>query len=420
VLSTVSALLARRCSASRRVRHWAGVIPTAALVLAGSAAGLAGSAPAAAAAAPPGPVVGPACPNVMMIAARGSGEQPQPGSKYGTWSNPAAYTVLDPSYGAYYGVGHFNYAVYTGLANPGSSLRFALNPARYPADPGPEAFTNLTKFQASAADGAYSIVTEINRARAACGDQLRFVLAGYSQGAWSVHIALYALDAATLNSISAVVLFGDPEFQPGQVIDRGSQNGLGNSGVATAIDVSHRNVPASIRARTASYCLPRDPICQGVSPVNGLTAGAAYLGYCQLVNWAEGKCPHTSYFTSGRTSDAAAFARALLPPPPPPTGPGSGPPPVTYRYYVYHTCANGHCGLNIRTGPGYTHYAVTRVLSDGTAVDIVCQTRGESVSGADGSSSNVWDRLAQGDYAADFYIDTPGMTGSFSPPIPQC
>ena len=321
MLSTVSAFLARRCSASRRVRHWAGVIPTAALVLAGSAAGLAGSAPAAAAAAPPGPVVGPACPNVMMIAARGSGEQPQPGSKYGTWSNPAAYTVLDPSYGAYYGVGHFNYAVYTGLANPGSSLRFALNPARYPADPGPEAFTNLTKFQASAADGAYSIVTEINRARAACGDQLRFVLAGYSQGAWSVHIALYALDAATLNSISAVVLFGDPEFQPGQVIDRGSQNGLGNSGVATPIDVSHRNVPASIRARTASYCLPRDPICQGVSPVNGLTAGAAYLGYCQLVNWAEGKCPHTSYFTSGRTSDAAAFARALLPPPPPPTGP---------------------------------------------------------------------------------------------------
>ena len=414
MLSTVSALLARGCRAPRRARRRTGVIQAAVLVLAGSAAGLAGSVPAAAAAAPPGPVVGPACPNVMMIAARGSGEQPQPGGKYGTWSNPAAYTVLDPAHQAYYGVGHFNYAVYTGLANASTSLRFALNPARYPADPAPEAVTNYKAYQASAADGAYSIVTEINRARAACGNQLRFVMAGYSQGAWSVHIALYALDAATLNSISAVVLFGDPEFQPGQVIDRGSQNGLGNSGLATPFDASHRNVPASIRARTASYCLPQDPVCQGI----GL-GGPGYLKHCLDVNWAEGKCPHTSYLTSGRTSDAAAFARALLPPPPP-TGSGSGPPPVTYRYYVYHTCANGHCGLNIRTGPGYTHYAVTRVLSDGNAVDIVCQTRGESVSGADGSSSNVWDRLAQGDYAADFYIDTPGMTGSFSPPIPQC
>ena len=355
-----------------------------------------------------------------MIAARGSGEQPQPGGKYGTWSNPAAYTVLDPSYNIYYGVGHFNYAVYTGLADPNSRLRFALDPARYPADPAGEILSNLPAFKASAADGAYSIVTEITRVRAACGDRVRFVLAGYSQGAWSIHIALYALDTAALNSISAVVLFGDPEFQPGQAIDRGSQSGLGNSGVATPIDVSHRNVPASLRARTASYCLPHDPVCQGISPVSGLSAAAAYLANCKLVNWAEGKCPHTSYFTSGRTSEATAFVRPLLPPPPAPTGPSSGPPPVTYRHHVYHTCANGHCGLNIRTGPGYTHYSVTRVLSDGDAVDIVCQTRGESVSGIDGSSSNVWDRLAQGDYAADFYIDTPGMTGSFSPPIPQC
>jgi hypothetical protein len=98
----------------------------------------------------------------------------------------------------------------------------------------------------------------------------------------------------------------------------------------------------------------------------------------------------------------------------------AAPPPATYHYAVYHTCANGHCGLNGRAGPGYSGYAVTRVLLDGAAVDIVCQTRGESVSGIDGSSSNVWDKTAQGDFFADFYINTPGMTGSFSPPIPQC
>ena len=94
--------------------------------------------------------------------------------------------------------------------------------------------------------------------------------------------------------------------------------------------------------------------------------------------------------------------------------------PQYYVHHVYNTCANGACGLNLRSGPGYSNYPVTRVLVDGDAVDIVCQTTGQSVSGKDGSSSDVWDKTVQGDYAADFYIDTPGMTGSFSPPIPQC
>jgi hypothetical protein len=104
-------------------------------------------------------------------------------------------------------------------------------------------------------------------------------------------------------------------------------------------------------------------------------------------------------------------------PAPTSTAPSS---PKTYVYAVYHTCANGACGLRFHSGPGYSNYPVTRVLVDGNAVAIVCQTRGQSVSGIDGSSSNVWDKTAQGDYAADFYIDTPGMTGAFSPPIPQC
>lgn len=100
--------------------------------------------------------------------------------------------------------------------------------------------------------------------------------------------------------------------------------------------------------------------------------------------------------------------------------PATSSPPKSYVYDVYNTCANGACGLDFRSGPGYSDYSVTRVLVDGDAVDIVCQTAGQSVSGKDGSSSDVWDKTAQGDYAADFYIDTPGMNGAFSPPIPQC
>ncbi len=110
--------------------------------------------------------------------------------------------------------------------------------------------------------------------------------------------------------------------------------------------------------------------------------------------------------------------------PAPSSGPTSSPPPASgstvYYHQVYHTCANGACGLRFHTGPGYSSYAVTRVLLDGTTIGIVCQTRGQAVSGADGSSSNVWDRTVQGDYAADFYVNTPGMTGAFSPPIPEC
>lgn len=107
-----------------------------------------------------------------------------------------------------------------------------------------------------------------------------------------------------------------------------------------------------------------------------------------------------------------------LPSSPSPSAPP--PAPSTYRYYVYHTCANGACGLNARTGPGYTNYKKTRVLYDGNPVDIVCQTTGEAVTGIDGSSSVVWDRLVQGDYVSDFYVNTPGTNGAFSPPIPRC
>lgn len=268
--------------------------------------------PGALAASPPGPVLGPACPDVMVIAARGSGEQPQPKGPHGSWDNPAAYTFKD----TYYGVGEFNYTVYSALKTADSGLRFSLDPVRYPADQALEAVTDYPAYESSAAAGASDIVTEIARTRAVCGDQIRFVLAGYSQGAWSVHRALYALAAlndGSLGLISAVVLFGDPEFQPGQVIDRGSQKGLGNSGLATPIDVSHRNVPLSLRTKTASYCLPHDPICQGVSPVSGLAAGVVYLAHCWAVNWAPGKCPHTSYGTSGLTAKAASFVRPLLP-----------------------------------------------------------------------------------------------------------
>lgn len=107
----------------------------------------------------------------------------------------------------------------------------------------------------------------------------------------------------------------------------------------------------------------------------------------------------------------ANVANSAPAPPPPP------PPPAYYVHHVFGTCADGLCGVNVRSGPGYTSYPKVGGLYDGWEADIVCQTLGETVSGGPGTSS-VWDRLTSGGYVTDVYIDTP--SNGFSPPIPQC
>lgn len=104
-------------------------------------------------------------------------------------------------------------------------------------------------------------------------------------------------------------------------------------------------------------------------------------------------------------------------PAPAPTPPS--PPAGSYPHHVYHTCADGACGLRLHTSPS-VNAPVLGTRNDGDEVDLVCQTTGDVVTGLDGSGSNVWDKLADGSYASDFYIDTSGTNGAFSPPIPRC
>ncbi len=109
--------------------------------------------------------------------------------------------------------------------------------------------------------------------------------------------------------------------------------------------------------------------------------------------------------------------------PPPPPGPLPPSPPAQPTYYVHHvygTCADGGCGLNERSGPGYGSYSSAGMLYDGEEVDIVCQTAGEVLTPNHGTASDVWDKLSNGDYVSDVYVDTPGVGGGFSPPIPNC
>jgi len=87
------------------------------------------------------------------------------------------------------------------------------------------------------------------------------------------------------------------------------------------------------------------------------------------------------------------------PAPPPHT---SQAPPGTFPHHVYHTCANGACGLRIHSSPSLSA-PVIGIKNDGEEVFIVCQTMGDRVYGSDGSSSEVWDKISEGGYASDFY-----------------
>jgi hypothetical protein len=92
----------------------------------------------------------------------------------------------------------------------------------------------------------------------------------------------------------------------------------------------------------------------------------------------------------------------------------------SWEYHVYGTCLES-CGLYERVTPSYSEYEHVGLLPEGAAVHIVCQTQGELVTPHKGTASDVWDKLTNGHYVSDVYVDTPGVGGAFSdPPIPRC
>jgi hypothetical protein len=123
--------------------------------------------------------------------------------------------------------------------------------------------------------------------------------------------------------------------------------------------------------------------------------------------------PTTDEYSCNGSDVCQQFMGGRLMAPPPP-------PPPFYVHHVYGTCADGGCGLREHTGPGYSSYPSVGMVYDGQEIDIVCQTTGELVTPNHGTASNVWDRLTTDAYVTDVYVDTSGVGGSFSPPIPHC
>ncbi|GLF94042.1 glycoside hydrolase domain-containing protein [Streptomyces yaizuensis] len=80
--------------------------------------------------------------------------------------------------------------------------------------------------------------------------------------------------------------------------------------------------------------------------------------------------------------------------------------------HPYQTTEPGG-GLAERTGPGVS-YPVRARLPQGSLAWVTCQRTGSDVGG-----TRVWNRLANGRYATDRHVATPGTTG-FSAPLPRC
>jgi alpha-tubulin suppressor-like RCC1 family protein len=251
-------------------------------------------------------LTGTMCPDVMVMAVRGSGEEPQ-----NDWSEPSAYPkTKDGDRGA----GAEGYDVFVDLTHADTRLTFSLDPITYPADQIWDLIKGYAAYQASVHSGTESLLADMQLIDSACGGTVRYVLVGYSQGAWVVHDALHGMTTAQLGEIAGVVLFGDSDFVPGQPIVKDYKTLDFNFGASAPIDTSNTGVPPSVVSRTGSWCFPIDPVCQVLPSKKLWLAEVTACAESALlaVDSRYSPCAHFHY-PGSVTSKAAAFLKPFLP-----------------------------------------------------------------------------------------------------------
>ena len=243
-----------------------------------------------------------------------------------------------------------------------------------------------------------SVASGVRSARRNILDLLRLcphsylLVGGYSQGAQVTRAVLAKLNDRAQKRIGAVVLFGDPYFDPSEatVTDFPSIARKRRGILLQRPRAKAPQIDAAYTGRTFSWCHPGDFICQG-------PRGAR-------------KGQHGNY-----GNDVNAVLRKAA-------GPlgrlGVKPPTTVYRYTVAGTCTVGVCGLAEWAGPG-TSFEAVGAAYEGQQVDITCQALGAAVSGSNRKTSSIWDKLSSGAFIPDYYVNTPGI-GVRSPPIPPC
>jgi hypothetical protein len=243
-------------------------------------------------------IYGSACPNVMVLAVRGSGESPQAG-----WTNPAKY-ISD----TYHGAGAVNWDVYTRLANAvASGVKISLDPIMYPADQVWDLVNgNFQVYEASVASGVESLLYDMQLTDFKCGGKVRYILTGYSQGAWVIHDALHQMSSAQIGRIIGMALFGDSDFKPFAAIVRDHKLLDISFGASAGVDPLNLSTPSALIPHAGSWCYPNDLVCQ-LNPVNI----AKDLKPC--IKGDQSRCPHMQYVSGGETAKAATFLIPFLP-----------------------------------------------------------------------------------------------------------
>lgn len=213
----------------------------------------------------PGSAPFPTCPAYGVIGSRGSGESEASGG----WD-----LGLGPP--------GLAFAVALGKLLPG--VQYTANgPPAYPAVGASTVATNKQVYLDSVRGGAIQLVVMVRVEHAKCPSTKMFVV-GYSQGAELTADAYLSEveDKAVFNSIAGVVLFGDPLYNhndsaTGQTaLQEKTQTALTQNGILTMHGPLHvgapHSFPRSTISRVLSYCIAKDPICQGVVG-NSITNG---------------------------------------------------------------------------------------------------------------------------------------------------
>jgi hypothetical protein len=222
----------------------------------------------------PIPVGSFSCPRLQFFGVRGSGETAQDGDGYGT-----TVQTLERKLAALV---------------PGLSAA----PVSYPAVAVGYATQDYgTAYRDSVSAGENALQTALIVLWSRCPDT-DVVLAGYSQGAQVAGDVADALRPGERAKVAAVVLFGDPRFNPRQPKVDAAGTGYSSklSGIYQFVDKRMRAVPGDLVARTRSYCLKGDVICNF-----SLANLAACLAH-------RSKCPHLHYVSKGLSAKAAAWA----------------------------------------------------------------------------------------------------------------